>query len=76
MVEVKVGDTFSSHHDWSDRVISTRTVTKVTEKSIWMQDVSGNTYRVKNTGKDGYYMPYLKGFDLKRYFTLDKKEGN
>lgn len=47
MVEVKVGDTFSSHHDWSDRVISTRTVTKVTEKSIWMQDVSGNTYRVK-----------------------------
>lgn len=41
-----------------------------------MQDVSGNTYRVKNTGKDGYYMPYLKGFDLKRYFTLDKKEGN
>ena len=32
MVEVKVGDTFSSHHDWSNRVISTRTVTKVTEK--------------------------------------------
>lgn len=76
MAEVKVGDTFSRYHDWSNSVLDTRTVTKVTEKSIWMKDTSGNTYRVKNTGANGYYMPSLKGFDLKRYFTLDKKEGN
>ena len=76
MVEVKVGDTFSRHHDVFDTVLDTRTVTKVTEKSIWMQDVSGNTYRVKNTGSDGYYMPFFKGFDSKEFFTLDKKEEN
>lgn len=32
MAEVKVGDTFSRYHDWSNSVLDTRTVTKVTEK--------------------------------------------
>lgn len=73
MVEVKVGDTFSSHHNWSNRVMNTRIVTKVTESSIWMQDSSGNTYRVKNDGKDGYYMPISKGVELKKYFTLNEE---
>lgn len=31
MAEVKVGDTFSRYHDWSNSVLDTRTVTKVTE---------------------------------------------
>ena len=38
-----------------------------------MKDASGNTYRVKNTGANGYYMPILKGFTLKNYFTFDAK---
>ena len=58
---------------FQDSVLDTRTVTKVTEKSIWMKDASGNTYRVKNTGANGYYMPILKGFTLKNYFTFDAK---
>lgn len=38
-----------------------------------MKDTSGNTYRVKNTGANGYYMPILKGFTLNNYFTFDAK---
>lgn len=70
MVEVKVGDTFSNYYE--DRLLSTRTVVKVSDKSIWMQNASGHVFRVKNTGADGYWMPVHKGFKTKNYFYFNQ----
>lgn len=73
MVEVKVGDKFARHHDWSGRILETRTVVKVSDKSIWFEDAGKNTYRVKNTGSEYYYMPWLKDSKLKDCYSLVKE---